>query len=159
MPDGNWAISASSDKTFKMWDLEHETEQLTLREYGREVTAVTERPDGQRVISASSDRTLKIWNLKARNLQDRNIFLTPSGHTDSNTAIVVLPNGQRVVSASSDHNLKVWNLESGQELLTLHGHSDCVTGMVVNVICQIICAVCQITCHDAKCLQRIVSAA
>ena len=31
----------------------------------------------------------------------------------------------------TDNTLKVWDLESGRELRTLEGHSDCVNGVAV----------------------------
>jgi len=36
------------------------------------------------------------------------------------------PDGKRIVSGSVDDTLKVWDVETGQELLTLKGHSDYV---------------------------------
>jgi WD40 repeat protein len=36
------------------------------------------------------------------------------------------PDGRRIVSGSDDDTLKVWDAETGQEMLTLEGHSDWV---------------------------------
>ena len=40
--------------------------------------------------------------------------------------VAVSGDGRRAVSASADKTLKVWDVESGRELRTLEGHSDCV---------------------------------
>ncbi|MEG4867161.1 MULTISPECIES: WD40 repeat domain-containing protein [unclassified Microcoleus] len=61
-PDGLTAISASLDKTLKIWDTETGRELKTLTGH-RAVTAVAIAPDGLTAISASEDRTLKIWDL------------------------------------------------------------------------------------------------
>ena len=36
------------------------------------------------------------------------------------------PDGKRIVSSSGDSTLKFWDAESGQEMLTLKGHSSSV---------------------------------
>ena len=36
------------------------------------------------------------------------------------------PDGERIVSGGSDNTLKVWDAQTGQETLTLKGHSSVV---------------------------------
>ena len=62
-PDGKTAISASYDKTLKIWDTETGRELKTLTGHSSWVRAVAIAPDGKIAISASDDRTLKIWEL------------------------------------------------------------------------------------------------
>jgi WD40 repeat protein len=62
-PDGVKAISASWDKTLKIWDTETGTEVRTLTGHTDSVYAVDLAPDGKTAISASRDNTLKIWDL------------------------------------------------------------------------------------------------
>ncbi|MDT9308799.1 MAG: hypothetical protein P5702_26830 [Limnospira sp. PMC 1291.21] len=45
-PDGKRAVSASEDKTLKLWDLERGTELATLRGHSWSVNAVAIAPDG-----------------------------------------------------------------------------------------------------------------
>jgi WD40 repeat protein len=40
------------------------------------------------------------------------------------------PDGRRIVSGCDDKTLKVWDAESGQETLTLKGHTDGVNSVV-----------------------------
>ncbi|MDT9205827.1 MAG: WD40 repeat domain-containing protein, partial [Limnospira sp. PMC 1236.20] len=63
-PDGKRAVSASSDKTLKLWDLETGTELATLTGHSWSVNAVAIAPDGFRAVSASMDKTLKLWDLE-----------------------------------------------------------------------------------------------
>ena len=60
-PDGKTAISASWDKTLKIWDTETGFELKTLTGHSDGVTTVAIAPDGKTAISAS-DETLKIWD-------------------------------------------------------------------------------------------------
>ncbi len=39
------------------------------------------------------------------------------------------PDGRRIASASDDKSVKVWDVATGQEALTLKGHTDGVTGV------------------------------
>ena len=55
-PDGQRAVSASDDKTLKVWDLGSGRELRTLTGHSGGVRAVAVTPDGQRAISASGTR-------------------------------------------------------------------------------------------------------
>jgi hypothetical protein len=63
-PDGRWAVSASSDQTLKLWDLETGRELRTLEGHSGLVTGVAVMADGRRAVSASWDKTLKVWDLE-----------------------------------------------------------------------------------------------
>ncbi|MEH2184656.1 MAG: hypothetical protein V7K64_00540, partial [Nostoc sp.] len=80
-PDGKRVISASNDRTLKLWNLETGEDERTFNGHSDRVTAVALTPDGKRVISASNDRTLKLWNLETG--EDERTF---NGHSDSVTA-------------------------------------------------------------------------
>ena len=64
-PDGRRAVSASDDKTLKVWDLETGRELRTLEGHSDGVTGVAVSPDGRRAVSASYDNTLKVWDLES----------------------------------------------------------------------------------------------
>jgi WD40 repeat protein len=124
--DGRWAVSASADRTLKVWDLETGRELRTLSGHSGLVNGVAVSGDG-RAVSASTDRTLKVWDLETgRELR------TLSGHTGGVNGVAVSGDGRRAVSASRDRTLKVWDLETGRELRTLSGHSDEVSGVAVS---------------------------
>jgi WD40 repeat protein len=125
-PDGSRAISASDDRTLKVWDLETGRETLTLAGHEGAVSAVAVTPDGSRAISASNDRTLKVWDLETGRET-----LALAGHEGAVSAVAVTPDGSRAISASNDRTLKVWDLETGRETLTLAGHEAWVSAVAV----------------------------
>ena len=61
-PDGKQVVSASKDKTLKVWDLETGRVLRTLEGHSDYVMGVALTPDGKRAVSAG-DRTLKVWDL------------------------------------------------------------------------------------------------
>jgi hypothetical protein len=67
-PDGQAAVSASSDHTLKVWDLKSGTLRHSLEGHSGDVNAVAVTPDGQAAVSASRDHTLKVWDLKSGTL-------------------------------------------------------------------------------------------
>jgi WD40 repeat protein len=60
--DGQWIVSASWDKTLKVWDAASGAEKLILTGYAFWVNDCALSPDGQWVASTSSDGTLKMWD-------------------------------------------------------------------------------------------------
>jgi WD40 repeat protein len=63
--DGKRAVSGSSDRTLKVWDLQSGQEERTLSGHAGGVNAVAVTADGKRAVSGSSDRTLKVWDLQS----------------------------------------------------------------------------------------------
>ena len=62
-PDGNTVVSASSDKTLRVWNLASGECVRTLEGHDYAVGAVVLMPDGNTVVSASGDNTLRVWNV------------------------------------------------------------------------------------------------
>jgi tricorn protease-like protein len=121
-PDGKRAVSASWDKTLKVWDLETGRAERTLEAHSGCVYGVAVTADGKRAISASSHATLKVWDLETGWA-----LRTLEGHTASVYGVAVTLDGKQAVSASADHTLKVWDLDTGQLIATFRcdAEADC----------------------------------
>ncbi len=117
-PDGKTVVSASADKTLKVWDLETGGCHATFQGHTKFVGNVVVTPDGKTVVSASEDKTLKVWDLATGHCR-----VTFEGHAGFARGMVVTPDGKTVVSASADQTLKVWDLETGECRATFQGHS------------------------------------
>ena len=62
-PDGSRIVSASEDKTLKVWDAASETQPSTAKGHTDAVLGCAYSPDGSRIVSASWDKTLKVWDV------------------------------------------------------------------------------------------------
>lgn len=115
-PDGRLAISASKDRTLRVWNLDTGRTAWTLEGHSGAVNAVAVTPDGRRAISASSDHTLRVWDLATGQT-----VRTLEGHYGSVCAVVVTRDGRCAISASEDRMLRVWDLESNDSVFTVWG--------------------------------------
>src|SRR6185503_16582347 len=116
--DGRHAVSASDDRTLKVWDMSTGQMVRTLEGHTARVNGVAVTADGCQAVSASSDWPLKVWNLSRGQA-----VCTLKGHIDRVNGVAVTADGRHAVSASSDNTLKVWDLSTGRALRTLQGHT------------------------------------
>ncbi len=59
-PDGQRIVSASYDKTVRMWSADGRGEPLVLRGHDGPVRSAAFSPDGQRIVSSSFDKTVRV---------------------------------------------------------------------------------------------------
>jgi WD40 repeat protein len=101
--DNKKIISASKDKTIKIWNLETGELVHTLKGHKDSIQTLAFSPDGQIIASGSADKTIKLWHLESGDLLG-----TFSGHGNTVTAVVFSSCGSILVSASLDTTIKVW---------------------------------------------------
>jgi WD40 repeat protein len=119
-PDGRYAVSASVDKTLKVWELATGQAVRTLEGHTSFIDGVAVTPDGRYAISASDDKTLKVWKIAAARKRKSGrgasqAVHTLEGHTGGVTGVAVTPDGRYAISASYDTTLKVWDLSAALE--------------------------------------------
>lgn len=142
------AISASRDKTLKLWDLQSGQE---LRRYKGHIGRVlclaiaqwTEYEEGTGdpiqktyVATGSWDRSCKIWDLDSGSLlhelggkPDRNTCPNSEGHENAVTDCCFSPDGSVLATGSDDETLRLWNLFTGEEIKVLEGHDNGITSV------------------------------
>lgn len=119
---GDICVSASYDRTVKVWDLRTAACLRTLEGHSQGVTSVLIL--GQQVVSSSSDRTIRFWDLETGSH-----LRTLTGHMGEVCSISA--DGQVLVSGSCDRTVRVWDLQSGTERLELTGHQDYIIAVHV----------------------------
>jgi WD40 repeat protein/tetratricopeptide (TPR) repeat protein len=110
-PDGARILTASWDKTAKLWDANSGKLIATFTHQGPVNTAVFS-PDGARIVTASADKTAKLWDGSAR-------LITSLTHQDGVNAAAFSPDGSRILTASNDKTAKLWEANSGRLIASL----------------------------------------
>ncbi|MDR3113955.1 MAG: hypothetical protein LBU25_00350 [Treponema sp.] len=82
-PDGRRIVSASDDKTVKLWDAQTGRVLLTLSGHSDWVRSAAFSPDGRRIVSASEDGMVKLRDTSDQGSARGRELRTPWGHTHS----------------------------------------------------------------------------
>ncbi|HEX7677047.1 MAG TPA: hypothetical protein VF713_02910, partial [Thermoanaerobaculia bacterium] len=122
-PNGLRAISASDDRTLRIWDLERGEETSSLHGHLYAVQQVVISDDGRRAASISQDceihpqgmspddTTIQIWDLE-QGVASQALH----GHTSQVLSIAMDGSGRRLISGSRNGVVKWWDVEKGEAL-------------------------------------------
>ncbi|SEH07320.1 nSTAND1 domain-containing NTPase [Candidatus Venteria ishoeyi] len=130
-PDGKQLLTASSDKSIRLWSLgslaENAAEPVIFASHAAPVTALAFSPDGAHIASAASDGIVRIWNVQGEMLAEL------SGHQTPINSLVFSPDSLWLLSAagaldsSPDNSMRLWEVSTGKLRFTLQGHQASVT--------------------------------
>ncbi|KAL4151729.1 hypothetical protein PRNP1_008670 [Phytophthora ramorum] len=141
-PDGRWLVSASKDRTARLWDLRPTGGKKTSKTQPRCVAtcvghtealgavAMSQRASSFATgaaffVTGSSDKTLKMWSLQPlagsyatpAKLAPTELSISTLGavkaHDKDVNALAVSPNDRFIASASQDKLIKVWHSQQG----------------------------------------------
>jgi len=115
--DGSRIVTASYDKTARVWDTATGKTLTTLRGHRDWVMSAEFSPDGKHIVTASRDHTARIWDATTGQQ-----LVELDGHEDVVVSAAFSPDGTRIVTASYDKTARVWDAATGKQLSELIGH-------------------------------------
>jgi WD40 repeat protein len=120
-PDGKRIVTASADKTARVWDAQSGALVATLTGHTGPVNDAAFSPDGSRIVTASQDSSARVWDAASGNL-----LATLTGHTAEVRKANFSPDGAHIVTAADDNTARIWDAQSGALQQTLSGHTSTV---------------------------------
>jgi WD40 repeat protein/tRNA A-37 threonylcarbamoyl transferase component Bud32 len=109
-PDGRRIVSASADRTLKVWDASTGHETLTIEGQLDQISSVAFSPDGSRIASGSADGELRLWDTETG--MGMLALTTDAGGI---RAVAFSRDGTRIVSGSSNGTIRIWGASNGGE--------------------------------------------
>ena len=125
LPGSDRILTASWDKTARLWDLERK-ELAVLRGQKTSVSSAIFSPGGDRILTASEGQgRARLWDLQGKEVA------ILRGHEDLvGVPRCFSPGGDRILTCSEDKTARLWDLE-GEELAVLRGHEGLGVGCAV----------------------------
>jgi dipeptidyl aminopeptidase/acylaminoacyl peptidase len=120
-PDGKYVLTASWDKTARIYEVTSGKELLVLSMHKDHVNSAVFSPDGKYVLTASSDGKARIFYVKSGKQVHK-----LSGHKSDVESAVFSSDGKFAITSGRDGTVRIYEVSSGRQLQVLEGHSHAV---------------------------------
>ena len=126
-PDNRYLISASEDKTARLWSLDTYTALVSYKGHNQPVWDVKFSPLGHYFATASHDQTARLW--ATDHIYPLRIF---AGHINDVDCVDFHPNSNYVFTGSSDKTCRMWDVQTGNAVRIFMGHTGPVNCLAVS---------------------------
>ncbi|KAF7332730.1 WD40 repeat protein [Mycena kentingensis (nom. inval.)] len=125
-PDGRRIVTASTDKTARVWSLASGAVVAVFKLHAHWVNCVAFSPDGRHVASGSNDHAVYVWDADSGEVTVGPV----QGHRQAVSCIAFSPDGAYIITGSTDGTLRLWSALSGRLAAgPFEGHTGIVSGV------------------------------
>ncbi len=103
-PDGEYAITVSSDESARLWNLQTGREIWQYAGHTGPLYCLALSGDGRTLVTGAQDNTLRLWDVP----QPRPVLLL-TGHQGAAGGLAVSPDGRSLVSGAADSVVRLWS--------------------------------------------------
>ena len=115
-------VSASYDKTVKLWNLKTLKPLAQMKNWDAFYSLAVSK-NNKFIAAGSRDSTIKLWNLKSGKIT------TLRNHEQSVFGIAFVNNGKNLISSGEDKLLKLWKLNTYPEVVSFYGHTSYIPSL------------------------------
>jgi len=106
-PKGERIVTASMDRTARVWNVKTGTQSAVLEGHSGWVSSAAFSPDGERIVTSASDGTTGVWEART----GKNLALARR-HGDSVNSAAFSPDGKLILTASDDGTARIYPCET-----------------------------------------------
>jgi len=123
--DAKYLLSASNDKTIRVWDASTGELVRVIRGqigegYDGMIFSMALSPDNRFLaVGASTPGVIRVINFQTGQVEK-----LMKGHASAIVDLAFSPDGQRLISGSTDKRARIWEMHTGKTLHILTGHSE-----------------------------------
>jgi WD40 repeat protein/serine/threonine protein kinase len=125
-PDGRHVVTASDDKTARVWDAATGEELRVLRGHQGPVREAVFDAAGKRVATRSRDGTARLWDLETGE------ELARLPHTASVSAFALDPCGSFLVTGTQDGRVSLWDVGTSRLVYSRREHTSAVLAIALD---------------------------
>jgi WD40 repeat protein len=126
-PHGNIIVSASTDKTIRIWGSYTGTLKRTLNGHTDAVLAVAISSDGKKIVSGSADKTMRIWDIET----GKQHYII-NHHLAAVNTLAITPDNKTIITGCANGKIQLWNLSSGELYSTLENYSTAISCIAIH---------------------------